>query len=76
VWAWPVGGGAPVWLGAAALGGQRPDVAAVYGAACGSAGWSLTVAGLAPGEYDVVAYVWLTRTGRFEDARRVRVTVR
>ena len=33
VWAYPAGGGAPVFAGAAALGGFRPDVASALGPA-------------------------------------------
>jgi hypothetical protein len=67
---------APEFLGAATLNGVRPDVAAVYGTQFERAGWALSVAGLAPGAYDVTAYVWRTRTQQFEDARTVRITVR
>jgi hypothetical protein len=31
---------------------------------------------LAPGTYDVTAYLWSTRTERFEDARTITVIVR
>ena len=31
VWAYPVGGGAPQFVGVAQYGDQRPDVAAAYG---------------------------------------------
>ena len=65
-----------VFLGAAAVGGVRPDVAAVYGPQFESAGWSLTATGLAPGTYDVTAYLWSSRTERFEDARTITVIVR
>jgi hypothetical protein len=65
-----------VFLGAAAVGGVRPDVAAQFGVQFERAGWDLTATGLAPGLYDVTAYFWSTRSGRFEDARTVSVTVR
>ena len=67
---------AAVFLGAADLGGERPDVAAVLGAARGRAGWNLAARPLSPGVYDVTAYFWCTRTARFEDARTVTVTVK
>lgn len=77
VWAQPVAGGAPVFLGEAALGGARPDVATAYGVAGRTAGFSLSVTTPLPaGEYEISAYIWLWRTGRWEDARRVRVWVR
>jgi hypothetical protein len=65
-----------IFLGTAGLGGARSDVAGVYGAQFERAGWSLTASGLAPGTYDVTAYFWSTRTGQFEDARTVTVSVR
>ena len=78
VWAMraDVAGAAPVFLGAAALGGKRSDVAAALGPFFGTAGFSLTTDGLAPGRYAVTAYVWNHRTARWEDARTVIVTVR
>jgi hypothetical protein len=65
-----------IFLGAATLGGARPDVAEIYGAQFDRAGWSLSASGLVPGTYDVTAYFWSTRTGRFEDARTVTISVR
>jgi hypothetical protein len=67
---------APQFLGAAALGGVRPDVARVYGPTFDTAGFSLTTDALAPGQYDVTAFAWNRRTARWEDARTVSVTVR
>jgi hypothetical protein len=67
---------APEFLGAAALNGNRSDVAAIHGTQFDRAGWALNVPGLEPGTYDVTAYVWRTRTQQFEDARTVRITVR
>jgi hypothetical protein len=67
---------APVFLGAATLDGRRPDVGAQLGAQFARAGWGLTAPALAPGEYEVIAYFWSTRTQRFEDARVVRVSAR
>jgi hypothetical protein len=67
---------APEFLGAATLGGARPDIAATYGESFERAGWALSAAGLAPGTYEVTAYVWRTRTRQFEDARTVGITVR
>jgi hypothetical protein len=65
-----------IFLGAAAVGGARPDIAGVYGAQFDRAGWSLSASGLPPGTYDVTAYFWSTRTDRFEDARMTTITVR
>jgi hypothetical protein len=64
------------FLGAAALGGVRPDVAAAFGPQLGTAGFSLTSDQLEPGEYDITAYAWNRRTARWEDARTVSVRIR
>jgi pimeloyl-ACP methyl ester carboxylesterase len=66
----------PAFLGAAILNGARSDVAAIYGTQFDRAGWALSVSGLAPGTYDITAYVWRTRTQQFEDARTLRITVK
>lgn len=71
-----VAAAAPQFLGAAALGGTRPDVAQVYGPAFGTAGFSLTTDAVSSGTYDLTVFVWNRRTARWEDARTVRVTVR
>jgi hypothetical protein len=71
-----VAAAAPLFLGAAALGGTRRDVAQVYGPTLGEAGFSLTTEALAPGAYDLTVFAWNRRTARWEDARTVRVTVR
>ncbi len=48
VWAYPVGGGNPLWVGVAAVGGGRPDVAAHFGARFAASGYTLEAAGLPP----------------------------
>jgi hypothetical protein len=65
-----------VFLGAAETEVERPDVAAAVGPQFGRAGWSLITPRLAPGTYDVTAYFWSARTGRFEDARTVTITAK
>jgi hypothetical protein len=77
VWATRLGSfEAPVFLGAATLAGERPDVANAFGKQFGRTGWALHVPGLSAGTYDVTAYFWSSRTARFEDARSVRITFR
>jgi hypothetical protein len=71
-----VPGVAPQFLGVAALGGVRPDVGAEYGPQFDRAGFGFTAEGLGPGQYEVTAYAWNLRTGRWEDARTALVTVR
>lgn len=74
VWAYP-STGAPIFVGAAALGGSRPDVGAAFGARFASSGFNLTVQGLAGGSYRLVAYAHSSATGAFDEAREVRITV-
>ena len=77
VWAYPSpgSGATPIFLGVADPGGVRPAVGAVYGDAFAPSGYELTVSGLAPGVYDVVAYAHSTVTGTFNNAHVVRITV-
>jgi len=65
----------PIFLGTADLGVPRPDVAAAHGARFPNAGFSFQGV-LGDGDWEVTAYIWNYRTGRFEDARSVRVGVR
>jgi hypothetical protein len=76
VWAYPVRGGAPVWLGVAEYGDPRPDVGALYGTTFAKAAYTLWVDSLAPGSYDIVVYAHRAKTGSFDAAQVVRVTVR
>ncbi len=65
----------PLFLGAAAVGGERPDVAAVFGDQFARAGFTLSVSGLEPGTYDLFVYPWAHRAGRFGEASSVRIVV-
>ncbi len=78
VWAYPDPGSGqpPIFLGAAATGGVRPDVALAFGRRFANSGYSLTVGGLAPGDYELVVFARSAFSGSFDDARRVRVNVR
>jgi hypothetical protein len=76
VWAYPATGGAPVFLGTAALGGVRPDVAAVHGEQFRAAGFALTLQGLTSGTYDLAVFPWSNVTGAFAPPNVVHVTVR
>src|SRR5262249_28074668 len=76
VWAYPASGAPPVWVGAATIGGFRPDVGAYVGASrFASSGFGLTVAGLPPGAYRIVAFAHSSVTGTFNDTRTVAVTI-
>jgi hypothetical protein len=76
VWAYPVADYAqPRWVGTAPFGGLRPDVAAAFGPRFIASGYTMSVAGLPPGMYDLVVYAHSTATGTFAVARTVRVNV-
>ena len=76
VWAYPAGGGAPIFVGAAGYGGRRPDVAAIFGERFRDSGYGILVYGLPPGSYDLAVFASSTVSGGFVPARVVRVTVR
>ena len=64
VWAFPAGGGAPTFVGQAALGAPRADVGAVFGAQFTNCGYDLN-ATLARGTYTLGVYARSTVTGSF-----------
>ena len=76
VWAYPAGGGNPIFAGVADYGGARPDVAAIYGAQFRHSGYGLTIAALPPGTYDLAIFAFSTVRGTFVPAKVVRVTVK
>jgi hypothetical protein len=78
VWAYPLSGDSPIFLGVAAYGGGRPDVDAALGGQGRfvNAGFGLTVSSVAVGDYDVVVYAHSTVTNSFGNARSVRVRIR
>ncbi len=76
VWAYPVGGADPVFVGLASLGGSRPDVAAVFGRRFTMSGYGLAGTGLPAGDYDLAVFAWSTIRQGFAPAKTVRVTVR
>jgi Viral BACON domain len=75
VWAYPLTGGAPVFLGTASPDGARPDVAAMHGEQFRDAGYGLLVQGLDPGNYDLAVFAWSRARATFLPASVVRVTV-
>lgn len=75
-YAFPDSGGPPIFLGAAAYGAARPDVAAAYGdARFTNSGYSLTVTGLPAGTYLLAAYAGSSLVNDFTAAQTVTVTV-
>jgi hypothetical protein len=75
IWAYPAGGGPPIFLGSALDGISRPDVAAVYGERFRSSGYGLLVEGLAAGTYDIAVFGFSTAMQQFMPAKLVRVSV-
>jgi hypothetical protein len=76
VWAYPISGAAPIFVGAPAYGVPRPDVAAAFGSSrFTNSGYNQTVGPLAPGTYDLVVWARSTVTMTFAINRVVRVTV-
>jgi hypothetical protein len=66
VWAVPASGGPSIFLGAAAYGAPRPDVAAFFASSqATNSAFSLIAPALPPGTYQVVAYARSTVTGTF-----------
>jgi hypothetical protein len=75
VWAHPVGGGTPVFLGVANVGDARPDVGAIYGAQFTGSSYGLFARPPRPGVYDIVVYAHRAATNAFDAAQAVRIIV-
>ena len=75
VYAYPASGGPPRFVGATAPTIARPDVAAIFGAAFSRCGYGLTIKGLSPGAYTLVAYARSTVAGTFAIAQAVAVRI-
>lgn len=73
VWAYPTTGASPIFVGQAAYGGARPDVAAFLGSQSTNCGYGLT-ASLPPGDYTLVVFARSVATGQFR-SQTVRITV-
>ena len=76
VWAYPLAGGPPLFLGSAVYGSARPDVVVAHGGQFADSGFSLFVQGLPHGNYDLAVFAWSEAVGGFLPARTVRATVR
>jgi hypothetical protein len=66
----------PIFIGPAAYGGSRPDVAAIFGDQFRTSGYGIIVDSLPSGTYDVAVFAWSTVRDGFVPAKTVRVTVR
>ena len=76
VWAYPASGAAPIFVGEAAIGGARSDVAAIFGERFGKSGYGIEVEGLPAGVYDIAVFAYSTVSDGFVPAKTVRVRVR
>jgi hypothetical protein len=76
LWAYPVRGGAPIFLGAATMNGERPDVSNIYGDQFRSSGFGLEVWSPAAGDYTLAVFAWREADGVFLPAKTVKVSVR
>jgi len=75
LYAYPAAGGAPIFLGVADYGAVRPDVGAIFGAPYTNSGYSLSVGGLAPGNYVLAAIAHDTVTGVFDAVATSMISV-
>ena len=75
VWAFPMTGAAPQFLGVANYGIGRPDVAAFFGSQFDATGYNLSVKGLASGDWLIAVYGWVNATQNFTVVNSVLVTV-
>lgn len=76
VWAYPITGEPPIFVGAASLGGERSDVASLFGERYARSGYGLMARGLPPGEYDLAVFAWSTVRMAFAPAAMTRIVVR
>lgn len=75
VHAFPVSGGASIFVGATTTGIPRPDVGAYFGNARFSPSGYALQANLPPGEYVLVAYGWSDLVRNFNNSAMVRIRV-
>ncbi len=75
VWAYPLAGGDPIFVGSASLGTFRPDVGAAFGSArYNSSGFDLH-AFVPAGDYNLVVFARSSVIGSFNNAVLVRIRV-
>ena len=64
-------GAPPIFLGAAAYGGSRPDVGAAFGGQFTSSAYVRDITGLSAGYYQLVAYARSTVSGHWQNSARL-----
>jgi len=74
IWAYPLQGGLPTFVGVAWVGGARPDIGALFGSQFTNAGFDLTGT-LPAGMYQIVAYRHETATGQFDQTAVRTITI-
>jgi glucose/arabinose dehydrogenase len=75
VWAFPASGAPPQFLGVANHGGNRPDVAAIFGPQFGPTAYHINIAGLAPGSWTIAVYGWVNAMHGFGTVATVPVVI-
>ena len=75
VWAYPVSGGSPVFVGVAPYGSDRADVGAAYGPQFTNSGFNMIVNTLPSGTWDLALFPYSTLNNSFFPATVHRVTV-
>jgi hypothetical protein len=76
VWAYPLNGSQPRFVGVASYGNPRGDLGMVFGSQFSSGGFSLRVAGLPAGTYVLAAFARSRIAGAFNAVGTVAVTLR
>ena len=74
VWAYPVSGGAPTFIGAATPGVSRDITATLFGDQFTASGWNVS-GGLPAGSYRLAVFALSSVTGKFDNVRVIDVTV-
>lgn len=75
VWARPLTGGSPIFVGSTGYGQSRPDVAARFGSQFDRSGFGLSVSGLNPGTYEFVVTPFSQTWKVFDSSAARSVTV-
>jgi hypothetical protein len=75
LYAVPAGGGASTFVGETVYGGARPDIAGIFGARFLNSGFGMTVNGLSPGAYQLLAFARSTATGTFNNVAAANIVI-
>jgi hypothetical protein len=75
IYAYPLSGGAPIFVCGPNASDSRPDVAAIFGSRFVKSGFDCSTA-LAPGSYDLAVFLFSDRTRQYSPPSVVRFTVR